>query len=345
MVTQLKALRVDVIFDQYFTPSIKDYEHSPRSESAQLDYIITSPDQKVPSINEELSCPEHEEADTKIIFHICNYNFEANIVIRTVDTDIAAIMLAHLHRLKNDSTIWMLTGTGNNVRYVNLTKIHAQLGESICRSLPGFHAITGCDYNPALFRKGKLRPYKLLKKNDEFQKAFIKFGENKLIEDSSEQKNIFNSIQKYICSVYNVRNAIDVNSARVQMFIDSYKVSDINEAFNRKKLRNFDASSLPPCENELLQHFLRANYICTIWNNAHLRKPTSHKPENNGWVLENDQYHFKWFEGDQLPTYVSDSLQTLSEADEDDDIHEDKSAEWSSDDEDNRDTDEDDEVD
>ncbi|XP_054728994.1 uncharacterized protein LOC129237994 [Anastrepha obliqua] len=85
--------------------------------------------------------------------------------------------------------------------------------------------------------------------------------------------------------------------------------------------------------------------ICTIWNNAHLRKPTSHKPENNGWVLENDQYHFKWFEGDQLPTYVSDSLQTLSEADEDDDIHEDKSAEWSSGDEDNRDTDEDDEVD
>lgn len=130
MVTLLKALRVDVIFDQYLTPSIKDYEHSQRSESAQLDYIITSPDQKVPSdftkelknsnfkealvnfcilhwatdemapfigntlihlnfkkcyyftvndsqkvvsgINEELSCPEHEEADTKIIFHVCD---------------------------------------------------------------------------------------------------------------------------------------------------------------------------------------------------------------------------------------------------------------------------------
>lgn len=77
-------------------------------------------------------------------------------------------------------------------------------------------------------------------------------------------------------------------------------------------MRNFDAGSLPPCKNELLQHFLRANHICAIWNNAYLSKPTLRKPENNGWVLESGQYHFKWFEGDQLPNYVSDSLQTLS---------------------------------
>ncbi|XP_046596549.1 uncharacterized protein LOC124294609 isoform X1 [Neodiprion lecontei] len=201
---------------------------------------------------------------------------------------------------------------------------------------------TPLKYNPVLFGKGKLRPYKLLKKFDESQKAFIKFGESELREDSDERKNVFNSIQKYICSVYNARNVIDVDAVRLQMFTDSYKVSDINEAFNRKKLRNFDASSLPPCKNELLQHFLRANYICAIWDNAHLSKPTSRKPENNGWVPESGQYHFKWFEGDQLPNYVSDSLQTLSEAVEDSDIDEDKSTEWSSSDEDNGYTDDDD---
>ncbi|KAG8241925.1 hypothetical protein J6590_076041 [Homalodisca vitripennis] len=32
------------------------------------------------------------------------------------------------------------------------------------------------------------------------------------------------------------------------MFIDTYTVSDVNEAFNRKKLRYFDASNLPPCK-------------------------------------------------------------------------------------------------
>lgn len=259
-----------------------------------------------------MSCPEHEEADTKIVYHACNINYQANIVIRSVDTDIAAIMLGNMHHLKNDSCVWILTGTGNNLRYVNLTKIHAELGDSICRSLPGFHAITGCDYNPAFFRKGKLKPYKILKKHQEYQKAFMKFGNNELIEDNDEQRNVFNIVQKFICNIYNVGSIIDVDAARLQMFIDSYTVSDVNEAFDRKKLRNFDASNLPPCKSELLQQFLRANYICCIWNNAHLKCPTIYKPENNGWVQENNQYHFKWFEGDQLPNYVSDSLEIIS---------------------------------
>ncbi|RVE52860.1 hypothetical protein evm_002517 [Chilo suppressalis] len=124
------------------------------------------------------------------------------------------------------------------------------------------------------------------------------------------------------------------------MFIDSYTVSDVNEALNRKKLRSFDASSLPPCKSELSQQFLRANYICTIWNNAHLKKPTTYKPENNGWILQNDQYHFKWFEGDQLPNYVSDSLATVSETgEEEDDVDDDQPTCWSSDEEDTQDID------
>lgn len=49
MVTQLQASRIDVIFDQYFTPSIKDYEHSQRFESAQLEFTITGPEQVRPS--------------------------------------------------------------------------------------------------------------------------------------------------------------------------------------------------------------------------------------------------------------------------------------------------------
>ncbi|KAJ8727530.1 hypothetical protein PYW07_001649 [Mythimna separata] len=63
-------------------------------------------------------------------------------------------------------------------------------------------------------------------------------------------------------------------------------------------------------------------------------------PENNGWILQNDQYHFKWFEGDQLPNYVSDSLTTVSETgEEEEDIDNDQPTNWSSDDEDTQDID------
>ncbi|GFY61972.1 hypothetical protein TNIN_169121 [Trichonephila inaurata madagascariensis] len=40
--------------------------------------------------------------------------------------------------------------------------------------------------------------------------------------------------------------------------------------------------------------------------------PAIYQPENNGWAFENDKYHFKWFEVDQLPSYASDSLKTQS---------------------------------
>ncbi|KAH9633489.1 hypothetical protein HF086_013166 [Spodoptera exigua] len=297
--------------------------------------MVNETNKVISSITEELSRPEHEEADTKIVYHACKINYEANIIIRTIDTDVAAIMLGHMHRLNDESQVWMLTGTGNNLRYVNLTKIYEKLGESICRSLPGLHAITECDYKPSFFRKAKLKPYKILKKYLEFQQAFMKFGDSKIIEDNIEQQDLYNVIQSFICYLYNVENINDVDAARLQMFIDSYTVSDVNEAFNRKKLRNFDASSLPPCKSELLQQFLRANYICCIWNNAHLKNPTTYEPVNNGWILENDEYHFIWFEGDQLPNYVSESLKTVSEAGEEDDVDNDEFREWSNSDDEN----------
>ncbi|GFY69239.1 uncharacterized protein TNIN_377391 [Trichonephila inaurata madagascariensis] len=89
----------------------------------------------VSRVDEELSCPSHEEADTKMVYHACNINYPAEIVIRSVDTDIAAIMVGNMHPLKNDSVAWMLTGTGSNLRYVDLTKIHAELGQLSCQRM------------------------------------------------------------------------------------------------------------------------------------------------------------------------------------------------------------------
>ncbi|CAK1552458.1 unnamed protein product [Leptosia nina] len=94
-------------------------------------------------------------------------------------------------------------------------------------------------------------------------------------------------------------------------------------------------TSEPTCKSELLQQFLRANYVCTIWNNAHLKNPTTYQPDNNGWVLKDDKYQFKWFEGDQLPSYVRDSLKTQSETDEEGDVEDDHAIDWSSSDEEN----------
>ncbi|GFU46548.1 uncharacterized protein TNCV_3010571 [Trichonephila clavipes] len=132
-----------------------------------------------------------------------------------------------MHPLKNDSVAWTLTGTGNNLRYVDLTKIHAELGQLICQSLPEYHAITGYDFNHAFFRKGKLKPYKTLQKIPIYQEAFKNFGTSELSENTDEQK-VFNIIQRFICNVYNAVNVIDVDAAQLQMLIDLYAISDVN---------------------------------------------------------------------------------------------------------------------
>ncbi|GFT30679.1 uncharacterized protein TNCV_758831 [Trichonephila clavipes] len=98
-------------------------------------------------------------------------------------------------------------------------------------------------------------------------------------------------------------------------------VSDVNEELNRNNVKNFDASNLPAYKSELLQQFRRTNYITSLWSNAHMKGICIFSPENNGWTLEDNQYHFNWFDGDQLPAFVSESLQDepvdTKDADED----------------------------
>ena len=95
------------------------------------------------SVLDNLCCPS-QEADTKIIFHACNISDQSNIVIRASDIDILIIMIGNMKQLQNSkSHIWMLNGTGNNERYIDVTKIHDELGELLAKSLIGFHAFTG----------------------------------------------------------------------------------------------------------------------------------------------------------------------------------------------------------
>ncbi|GFY05453.1 uncharacterized protein TNCV_961481 [Trichonephila clavipes] len=69
-------------------------------------------------------------------------------------------------------------------------------------------------------------------------------------------------------------------------------VSDVNEEFNRNNVKNFDANNLPTCKSALLQKFRRANYINSLWSNAHMKGLSIFSPENNGWTLE-DKHTFQ----------------------------------------------------
>ena len=176
-VTNTRAKDIHLIFDQYFKPSIKDYERSVRSNNeASRDFAIKGPNQKrtedfgkslqnykfkealvqfflwhwsqnemAPfmqrkiiffdfhdcykfevdengnvnkSLAHDFSCPAHEEADIKIIYHVCQIEKECNITIKCSDTDILIILLSNMEHLKSTSKIWIESGISGKKMYL-----------------------------------------------------------------------------------------------------------------------------------------------------------------------------------------------------------------------------------
>lgn len=48
------------------------------------------------TIEESLSCDEHEEADPRIVYNICQINFDAQVIVRCSDSDILIILLGNI---------------------------------------------------------------------------------------------------------------------------------------------------------------------------------------------------------------------------------------------------------
>ena len=78
-----------------------------------------------------------------------------------------------------------------------------------------------------------------------------------------------------------------------------------------------DGSTLPPCAQFLAEKVKRVNYICNVRCNATLANPPNLLPENCGWVLEDNAYRNKWFEGDMSPTDV----EVICQDEEDEDTY------------------------
>ena len=104
----------------------------------------------------------HEEADTRIIYHISKVKPKSKIMIQATDTDILVILLGNMHNL-NDKTIFIASTFNKNdeQQCLNCTELAEVLGQDLCKALPGFHAFRGCDYTAAFYRKGKAHPFNL----------------------------------------------------------------------------------------------------------------------------------------------------------------------------------------
>ncbi|GFV42587.1 uncharacterized protein TNCV_1315921 [Trichonephila clavipes] len=146
--------------------------------------------------------------------------------------------------------------------------------------------IRGSDTDILIIMIGKKRPFSVLKKNTIFQEAFATIGDEDLTE--GQLQDLFNVIQQFTCQLYNAKKSKDLDDGRFQLFVSSYKASDVHENFTKKK-------------------------------NAYKKQPSTLEPLEYGWIEQDNTFILKWFEGDQLPSFVSDLITNIPESDSIDD--------------------------
>ena len=112
-----------------------------------------------------------EEADTKVILHTMDaLNMEESTKVHlrspSGDTDILVLAIA---LVSTPNHVYYDYGTGKNRKCVRLDQYDVPHDER--DALIGFHAVTGNDYTPAFFRKGKNKCWKTMKSKEVFLTA------------------------------------------------------------------------------------------------------------------------------------------------------------------------------
>ena len=77
---------------------------------------------------------------------------------------------------------------------------------------------TGSDYTASFSRRGKIRPLKLLEKNQKVMEFFSKLGERENIERDQHV-----NAENFVCEMYGQKKLFSVDEARLEMFLKKYK--------------------------------------------------------------------------------------------------------------------------
>ncbi|KAG0724638.1 hypothetical protein GWK47_040164 [Chionoecetes opilio] len=218
---------------------------------------------------------DHEEADTRIVVHLKDALDKGctTCLVRTVDTDVVVILIGKYHSLTSQhqmAAIWVAFGTGKNFMYLDINAICYALGKDRSTALPMFHSFTGCDTTSAFFGKGKKSVWEAWNAYVEVTEAFNNLMNHPYMTVTVNCKE-FQLLERFTVIIYNKKSNLDsVNEARRELFSQ----------------KNRTMENIPPTQEALLQHTLRAVYQAGIWatsDHCEQKPPTS---EGFGWTLE-----------------------------------------------------------
>ena len=183
----------------------------------------------------------HEEADTRLIWHCIHAQMET-IVVSLRDTDVLLLRLAHYDRM-GCTRLCVKVGKSNAPKHLPVHEIRMLLYIDLVDTILAFHAITGCDNVSQFSGNGKKTAWAVFKQH---HTDLIGLGKGSLTE------HIATPTEKGICKIYDVPEVDTCNKARVKLFC-------IGRAQN----------TLPPTSDAAKCHIMRSYYQASVWNQAH----------------------------------------------------------------------------
>ena len=240
----------------------------------------------------------HEEADNRMVCHMKDilYRGFTSIQLRTVDTDVVAILLGFMPQFlefNEDVVIIVDFGTGNNRRKIRINECYASLGEPICTGLMFFHAFTGCDSTCAFFHRTKTTWFQLWMNSPVWNELTTAFQQLSWLPTRSVIDFNFGVIAEFVKSAYSNERGLTLNELRFMLFSSS---------------PSGNLRELPPSESALQQHILRSTYQAGwVWGNTLSQRPLP-PVTDCGWKMNssNNKLVMKWTDtADQMSTMMS----------------------------------------
>lgn len=233
-----------------------------------------------------------EEADTKLMLHAAHVPSTFNaIILCCEDTDVLILGLAFSSKIK--VPLYQKCAAQSRLRFLDIKNIADFWGQDMCDSLLGLHAFTGCDTVSAFAGKGKIKALKMVRGNSEYQKIFKELGNSWVVSDE-----LVHHLQKFVCKLYGDKQETStLNQYRYKMFCS--------------KKGEVEPHQLPPCEDCLLKHTMRANYQTAVWKNS-LKTTDMPSPIGNGWIVketdEGQEIGIDWMQGLPAPQAIIEMI-------------------------------------
>ena len=235
-------------------------------------YITSSDSVVCNGSTQTMPSSDHEEADTRMCLHLKHaiQNGAVRLEVRTVDTDVVAILVGIFHELVEENhefQLWVAFGTGKHFHYIYINSICQSLGQDKSQALPVFHAYTGSDTTSQFVGIGKSTAWNTWKDFPEVTQAFLEMRD---FEHISIDSGTFKCLEKFTCILYDKSTEIEeVNALRMDLF----------------PARSPD--HIPPTQAALLEHCKRVVYQASVWAKSLIDTQDLSLPEGYGWTMEN----------------------------------------------------------